>query len=96
MNSNDRGATGRRTSALAVLLGMALFIVGFGITLSSLPSDSAAGTQGSGMLDDAIGNTSSDGAAALLLVGLIISMAGVIVATAIPAAVFLQGARRGT
>lgn len=86
--------TGRQTSALAVSLGMALFVVGFAITLASLPSDSVAGTQGSGVLDDGLGSSSSSGDGVLLLVGLVLSMAGVVVATAIPAAVFLQGAKR--
>lgn len=84
-----------RTSALAVSFGIALFVVGFAITLASLPSDSTAGTKGSGIIDDAAEYTSSSSDEGVLLaLGLIISMAGVVVATAVPAAVFLQGARR--
>ena len=86
--------SGRRTSALAVSFGMALFIVGFAVTLASLPSDTAAGTKGSGSLDEAVDSLQSRGDGMLLAIGLVVSMAGVIVATAVPAAVFLQGAKR--
>jgi hypothetical protein len=93
-NKGEARRNGRRTSALAVSLGMALFVVGFAITLASLPSDSAAGTKSSGVLDDGFSSTSSESDGVLLIIGLVVSMAGVVVATAIPAAVFLQGAKR--
>ena len=86
--------SGKRASALAVSFGMALFIVGFAVTLASLPSDSGADTKGSGYLDDAVDTSPASDDGMLLAVGLIVSMAGVIVATAVPAAVFLQGTRR--
>lgn len=82
---------------MAVSFGIALFIAGFALTISSLPSDSAAGAEGYSVSGEQTASSSafqSDGI--LLLIGIVTSMIGVVTATAVPAAVFLRSARRNT
>ncbi len=82
---------------MAVSFGIALFVAGFALTISSLPSDSAAGSEGSSVGGEELTSSSafqSDGI--LLLIGIVTSMVGVVTATAVPAAVFLRCARRDT
>ena len=80
---------------IAVSFGIALFIAGFALTISSLPSDSAAGSEdslaGGGTSRD-LSIFQSDGL--LLVIGIVTSMIGVVLATAVPAVVFLHDAKR--
>ena len=78
--------------SLAVTVGIALFVIGFVMTLMSLSDDSSASAEsvdrlGLSAADSGSGNT------ATLVIGLVLSMTGVVVATALPAAFFIQSSK---
>ncbi len=89
---DKHGRTGsRRYIAAAVIFGIALFVAGFAMTLVGLPEDDAVSIKD----DDASGAyvhelSSPSGSSVLLLLGLIASMAGLILATVIPAVLFIR------
>ena len=78
--------------SLAVTIGIALFVIGFVMTLMSLSEDSSASAESVDRLDSAEAYV-APGHTATLLIGLVLSMTGVIVATAVPAAVFIQSSK---
>ncbi|UCE44769.1 MAG: hypothetical protein JSU93_05045 [Methanobacteriota archaeon] len=81
--------------AAAVIAGILLFIAGFAMTVASLPEDvaiSADGSRSADVYDGGSSDRSDDGA--LLVIGLLLSMVGVTVATVVPAAAFIRHNRR--
>ena len=78
--------------SLAVTIGIALFVVGFVMTLMSLSDDSSARAESVDHLDSTEAYT-GPGHAATLVIGLVLSMTGVVLATAVPAAFFIQSSK---
>ncbi len=72
-----------RTRAILVLAGMTLFVLGFLMTIDSLPS-------GGELLRSSEGSGHSPASSLLLLTGFIISLAGVALATIAPAIMFVR------
>jgi hypothetical protein len=95
METGDRDKHGhsgsRRYIAAAVIIGIALFVAGFAITLVSLPEDDTVsikdGDTGGAYAREL---SSPSGGSALLLLGLIASMVGLVLATVIPAVLFIR------
>ncbi len=86
----------RILQSLAVIVGIALFVVGFVITVVSLSDASSTSTVRADQLDAAYsGEASSDGAGSVVL-GLVLSMAGLVVATTVPAARFIRSSKSRT
>jgi Na+/proline symporter len=86
--ARSRGA--ERTSAnrarfAMMIFGIILFVVGFLLTLASVPQASSSGTSASA--NDLDGGSSSSGSAShlFLVAGICVSFAGVVLATVIPA-----------
>jgi hypothetical protein len=91
-NNDEQGRSGsRQYIAIAVIAGIVLFVTGFAMTLVSLPDGGATGisdSDASGTYSNGLSDSSTDGV--LLLVGLALSMMGVVLATVIPAAMFIR------
>ena len=90
----QRCAGSKLPIAAAVIAGILLFIAGFAMTVASLPDDaaiSADGPESADVYDGGSADRSDDGA--LLMVGLLLSMVGVTVATVVPAVVFIRHSR---
>lgn len=91
-DSEDGKRAGRRGLLLiAVGLGIALFVTGFVLAVTSLSdpeSVSASGGRESSIEDDRASSLS-------LLVGLMLSLSGVVLATATPAVFFIRS-QKGT
>jgi len=91
-NNDEQGRSGsKQYIAVAVIAGIVLFVAGFAMTLVSLPDGGATGVSDPDA-SDAYSSGSSDSSAdgVLLLVGLALSMMGVVLATVIPAAMFIR------
>ena len=89
-NSDAPSGKGSRfLMMLAVTLGIALFIAGFVMTVVSLSDDSSARTDSTDQSGaDAFLSSAHSG---MLVLGLVLSMGGVVLATAVPAACFIRG-----
>jgi hypothetical protein len=75
---------------LMVTVGILLFVVGFILTVATIPQDSPSGS--SHDLSSGIGQTDSGNSRGLyLLAGTVLSLAGVILATVVPALGFVKG-----
>lgn len=77
---------------LAVTLGISLFVAGFVMTVVSLSDDPSArtGSADQSGAEDAFFSSAHSG---MLVLGLILSMGGVVLATAVPAACFIRGSK---
>ena len=91
-NSGERSSSGARrlVLSLAVIIGIALFTIGFVVTVVSLSEDSAASARSADDLG-AVDSGSFFGHTGALMLGLVLSMSGVVIATMVPAAHFLRG-----
>ena len=78
--------------SLVVIIGIALFTIGFVVTVVSLSDDSAASARSVGDLG-AVDDGSFFGHTGALILGLVLSMSGVVIATMVPAAHFLRGSK---
>ena len=78
--------------SLAVTIGIALFVIGFVMTLMSLSEDSSASAESVDRLDSTEAYV-GPGHTVTLLIGLVLSMTGVTIATAVPAALFIQSSK---
>ncbi len=78
--------------SLAVTIGIALFTIGFVMTVISLSEDSAASARSTNDLGT-VDSGPLFGHTGVLMLGLVLSMSGVVIATAVPAAHFLRGSR---
>ena len=78
--------------SLAVTVGIALFVIGFVMTLMSLSEDSSAAAESVEFLGSSVADSGSS-STATLVIGLVLSMTGVVVATALPAAFFIQSSK---
>ena len=94
---DEKRTPGARTLiATSVIAGMTLFIAGFAMTVMALPADSHAGADGAETLAADQDTESGDflaGEGLSLLLGLLLSMVGLCVATVIPAVVFIRRAK---
>lgn len=79
--------------SFVVTVGIALFIIGFVMTVMSLSEDSTASAGTADRLGAADGYAPS-GSAATLVLGLVLSMTGVVVATTVPAAFFIRASKQ--
>lgn len=93
-DSDERSSSSesRLILSLAVIIGIALFAIGFVVTVTSLSGDSVAGVRSADDLYAADGGSAFDHTGALML-GLVLSMSGVVIATTVPAAHFLRGSK---
>jgi hypothetical protein len=80
--------------SLAVTLGIALFATGFMMTLISLSENSTA-RAGSTDESSGVDDDSASSHTGTLVIGLVLSMAGVVLATAVPAAFFIRSSKQG-
>jgi hypothetical protein len=91
-NNDEHGRSGsKHYIAVAVIAGIVLFVAGFAMTLVSLPDGGATGIPDSDTSDaysSGLSDSYTDGV--MLLVGLALSMMGVVLATVIPAAMFIR------
>jgi hypothetical protein len=83
----------RRGLSIVVALGIGLFIVGFFITIVSLSLTDNADASGTPALAEGTGVGSGSGS--FLLVGLMLSLVGLVSATTAPAAYFIHRRRQG-
>jgi len=79
----------REIRLAVVMIGIALFVLGFIITLSTLSGN------GTGTEEDASGNllserTGTGSLSVLMILGIVVSLAGVLIATVGPMASFMQ------
>jgi uncharacterized membrane protein YjgN (DUF898 family) len=91
----DEGSSsrdGHLILSLVVVLGIALFILGFVVTVTSLSGDSAVSAGSAEELRSADGTLTSSNAGTLVL-GLVLSMAGLVTATMVPAVHFLRSSK---
>lgn len=98
VDDSDERASSRARSlilSLAVVIGIALFTIGFVVTVVSLSDDSVASARN---VDDlgAVGDGSFFGHTGALVLGLVLSMSGVVIATTVPAAHFLRDSKSRT
>ena len=85
--SSKRGLKGRAI-LLVVGLGMVLFVVGFAMTVTSLSDPESVSAQGDYEMSETGSGSTSD--SMLLMTGLLLSLAGVVMATTGPAVFFLR------
>jgi len=98
VDDSDERASSRARSlilSLAVVIGIALFTIGFVVTVVSLSEDSVASARN---VDDlsAVDGGSFFGHTGALVLGLVLSMSGVLIATTVPAAHFLRDSKGRT
>ncbi|MBE0517720.1 MAG: hypothetical protein IH630_00655 [Thermoplasmata archaeon] len=97
MASNDDSDRKRpfrlKGTPIVVGVGIALFVMGFVITVYSLSSLETVSAGGDGLTSDSHQIFSSSSLP--LFIGLVLSLVGVVSATAGPAAFFLHSKRRG-
>jgi hypothetical protein len=75
---------------LMVSVGIVLFVVGFILTVATIPQDAPSGS--SHDLSSGIGRTDSgDSRDLYLLAGMVVSLTGVVLATVVPAVGFVKG-----
>lgn len=93
-DSDERSSNSgsRLILSLAVIIGISLFAIGFVVTVTSLSGDSVAGAQSTDVLGGADDGSAFDHNGALML-GFVLSMSGVVIATTVPAAHFLRGSK---
>jgi hypothetical protein len=94
-NEVDKGTSGKGARillSLVVILGITLFIIGFVMTVISLSDASTASAVNAGQLDGLAEGSASSNAGTLLL-GLTLSMTGLVVATTVPAARFIRASK---
>lgn len=85
---DDRGGRPKdRRVPAAVGLGMALFIAGFVLAITSLSEPSTASVEQAGLLAS---GSDAAGFQVTLVAGLLLSFAGIVLATAVPAMLFIQ------
>lgn len=89
---SERSAPGdkRQFKSVVVVIGIALFVLGFIITVSSLSSNGTGGDEGvdRGALSTGVGAGSLT---LVMVLGMIVSLTGVLIATVGPMASFIQG-----
>lgn len=91
---DDAACRRRRALVIVVSLGIALFTAGFLVTVASLSGPSSASSQDAALQ---VIDMSSVDSSAILLVGLLVSLGGVVLATAGPLMLFVfpqEGAGR--
>ena len=94
-SSGERGHIGPRPAiAATVLLGIALFIAGFALTMHSLSGTATAGVNSDDVSYSDQNSSSDTSNHTLLMMGLLLSMVGVIIATVVPAVAFIRRANR--
>jgi hypothetical protein len=91
-NGSSSSRDGRLLISIAVTIGIALFIIGFVMTVMSLSDDSvvSAGSAEEFRLTDSKLVPSQDGT---LFLGFVLSMAGLVTATTVPAVHFLRSSK---
>ena len=90
MNDSRDRRHSRRLNSLLMTIGIALFAIGFLLTLSA-KSDTVSGQSVGGRFGGNLADTRavSSGSSWILLLGLVLGLAGLVVATAGPAAFFV-------
>ena len=93
---DERGGMGDGPSiAAAVLFGIALFVAGFAVTMYSHSGAATSEAISQDASETSLSNASGgSGHNAVLMIGLLLSMVGVIVATVVPAVTFIRRANR--
>lgn len=89
-SEDDKRAARRGLLLIAVGLGIALFVAGFVLAVTSLSEPEGASASGDGEVLSEPAQSSS----VALLVGLMLSLSGVVLATATPAVFFIKGQKR--
>ncbi len=80
-----------RSRLLMVSVGIVLFVVGFILTVTTIPQDTPS--ESSHDLSSGLGQADSGNSRDLyLLTGMFVSLAGVVLATVVPAVGFVKGA----
>lgn len=96
LNKHDSEEGRRRPESKSLLtlvaLGIALFVVGFIVSITSLSDPSAASSEGA----DSGGAGELSNGSLVLLTGLLLSLGGVVMATAGPAMMFIQARKRSS
>ncbi len=91
-DSNRKRHFKQKGTPIVVVVGIALFVMGFVITVYSLSSLESVSAEGEGPTYESPQVFSSSSLP--LFIGLVLSLVGVVSATAGPAAIFLHGKRR--
>jgi hypothetical protein len=91
--ARDTKRRGSRTLLATVGLGMVLFVFGFVLAVTSL---SDPGTASSDEVAMEASNAAAEGASFTLLLGLLMSLGGVVLATAGPAMMFIHARKEST
>ncbi|UCE81017.1 MAG: hypothetical protein JSV94_00845 [Methanobacteriota archaeon] len=89
---NEQRPSGSRwVVAVSVIVGISLFVAGFALTLSALRGEAVAGIDGTNGVDVNSNNIKDlSGEGFPLVIGLTLSMIGVVVATVVPASAFIK------
>ena len=77
-----------------VSIGIALFVVGFVLTIAAIPQGEQSRTNEAGQYAEAGAGHASEPNGVYLLMGIFVSLAGVVLATVVPALGFVKRASK--